>query len=158
MEPDDPESPEISQDPEGETPPGPSRRKQKIVLYLVIALAAVVAATLLLRRGSSVSSAPAARTPQASPPAKAVSLVLVKLTPEAAMVADRFNCLCGDCQDTLGKCTCTHHSGSSSNDMKAVLNQIVAEKKTLAAIEAAMVEKYGPRVLAVPPPAPSPEK
>jgi hypothetical protein len=70
----------------------------------------------------------------------------VKLSPEAALVADRFNCLCGDCQDTLGKCTCTRDRGS--NDMKTALNRIVAEKKTLAEIEAAMVAKFGSGVLA----------
>jgi hypothetical protein len=144
--------PENSGAPEGETAPGPSRRPAKLVLILVIVLAAVVAGFLLLRRGGPGPAAPAAPASKAAPSQKAVTAVLVKLSPEAALVADRFNCLCGDCQDTLGKCTCTHDRGS--DEMKATLNRIVAEKKTLSGIEAAMVEKYGPGVLAASHPSP----
>jgi len=147
----DPETPDT---PEGETPPASSRRSARLAVILIIALAVVVAGFLLLRRGGAGAPGHAPDASKSAPPANAVTAVLVKLTPEAALVADRYNCLCGDCQDTLGRCTCTHHSGS--NDMKAVLNRIVAEKKTLAEIDAAMVAQYGPRVLAAAPPSPQP--
>ena len=32
---------------------------------------------------------------------------------KAAMIADRYNCLCGECSDTLGKCTCSRDKGSN---------------------------------------------
>jgi hypothetical protein len=77
----------------------------------------------------------------------------VKLSAAASLVSDRFHCLCGECHDTLGSCTCTKDKGS--NAMKTTLNRIAAEKKTIAEIEAAMVQKYGPGVLISSPPAPS---
>ena len=144
--------PENSDTPEGTTAPGPSRRRANLVVILVIVLAAVVAGFLLLRRGGPGAAAPATPAPVAARSAKGVTAVLVKLSPEAALLADRFNCLCGNCRDTLGKCTCAHDEVGA--EMKATLNRIVAEKKTLAAIDAAMVEKYGPGVLAVSPPSP----
>jgi len=145
--------PENSDTPEGTAAPGPSRRPASLVLILVIVLAAVVAGFLLLRRGGPGAAAPATPASETAAPLKGVVAVLVKLSPEAALVADRYNCLCGNCQDTLGKCTCTHDE--VGDEMKATLNRIVAEKKTLAAIDAAMVEKYGPEVMAASPPSPA---
>jgi hypothetical protein len=114
-----------------------------LVLILVAGLAAVAAFVLVRRPGGTGS---AAHTPAIRPAADALlpgSPVL--LSSKAAIIADRYNCLCGDCSDTLGKCTCARDKGS--NEMKATLNQLAAEKKALAEIDAAMVGKYGPKVL-----------
>jgi cytochrome c-type biogenesis protein CcmH/NrfF len=154
----DPEQPvaqegEISPAPSPEeAPAGPSPRSRRVVLGIVIALAVAAAALLLLRRGTPapthVPTANSTAGPAGAPAGLNVITAPVKLTPEALMVADRFKCLCGECQDTLGRCTCTRDKGS--NDMKEALNRIVSEKKSLAEIEAAMVEKYGRSVLAAP--------
>ncbi len=139
--------------------PAPARSSAKMVLFLVLALVLVIAGFLLFsRRGAPGKAAPpAASTPQAASSPKPGSLVVgapVNLSPQAILVADRYRCLCGQCQDTLGKCTCTRDKGS--NDMKAALNKIVALKKTLAEIDAAMVQNFGPGVLVSNPPSPPP--
>ena len=152
----DPADPVVPAEP---LPAASSRRKAKLAGVLVIALAVAAAGLLLLRqRGSAPGAAVSSASPDAGTPAGLNAVAApVKLSPEATLVADRFKCLCGDCQDTLGKCTCTRDKGS--NDMKTALNRNVVEKKTLAEIEAAMVEKFGPKVLAVEAaPAPSPAK
>lgn len=148
MEPENPDTPEET------AAPAPSRSPARLVLILAVVLAVVVIGFLLLRRGGPGAAAPAKPAPVAARSAKGVTTVLIKLSPEAALLADRYNCLCGRCRDTLGKCTCAHDE--VGDEMKAALNRIVAEKKTLAAIDAAMVEKYGPGVMAgsAPPPPP----
>ena len=124
-------------------PPSPPRRVAWWAFLLVFGVAAV-AGSLLYRRISGASKAsPTAAGPS---PTALIASVPIRLSPKAAMIADRFNCLCGECGDTLGACTCTRDSGS--NTMKLTLNRIVEEKKTIPEIEAAMVAKYGPKVLA----------
>jgi hypothetical protein len=123
-------------------PPAPSRSKWWAIL-LVAALAAL-AGYLVVRKSSGSSAA-------LVPAAKPASDVLVPGSPvllssKAAIVADRYNCLCGECSDTLGKCTCARDQGS--NEMKATLNRLAAEKKSVSEIDSAMIEKYGSKVLA----------
>jgi hypothetical protein len=132
------------------TPPVPSRSRWLAIL-LVLALAAV-AGYLLVRRFSGVSTA---QVPAGKPAADVlVPGSPVLLSAKATIVADRYNCLCGECSDTLGKCTCARDQGS--NEMKATLNQLAAEKQSVPEIDSAMVAKYGPKVLAsAPPPAPA---
>jgi hypothetical protein len=144
MEPGDPVAPT------GESTPAPSGRNARNIFFLIVALALVLAGFLLFRRGGGPATAPAAPTVGGTTPPAGLNVVEapVKLTPEATLVADRFKCLCGNCQDTLGKCVCTRDKGS--NEMKTALNRIVAEKKSLAEIEAAMVDKFGSGVLAAP--------
>jgi hypothetical protein len=123
------------------TRPTPSRARWLAIL-LVVALAAV-GGYLLVRRSSASS---AALVPAAKPAADVlVAGSPVLLSAKATIVADRYNCLCGECSDTLGKCTCARDQGS--NEMKATLNQLAAEKKSVSEIDAAMIAKYGSKVL-----------
>jgi len=137
---------------EASAPAASPRRSGRLFVLLAFAVAAL-AGFFLYRR---IAGAPAATSSAAGPPpGTLVATAPVALSPKAAIIADRFNCLCGECSDTLGACTCTRDEGSS--EMKATLEKLVAEKKTLSEVEAAMVAKYGPKVLASsgPPPAKS---
>ena len=100
--------PENSGAPEETAAPGPSRRPVNLALILVVALVVVAAAFFLHRRGGPGAAGPVAPASRGGPPPNAVTAVVAKLSPEAALVADRYNCLCGRCRDTLGKCTCAH--------------------------------------------------
>ena len=138
-------------EPENE-PTAPKASKPRVwVLAAVVALAAL-AGFLLLRRSAPPS-------PVASPAIQGSPDALIQGSPvllnaKAAIIADRYDCLCGECADTLGKCICTRDQGS--NEMKSTLNRLALEKKTLAEIDAAMVEKYGTKVLSsAPEPAPA---
>jgi hypothetical protein len=124
-------------------PPAPPERRRLAKWPLVLVfLAAAALGYYLFRRSPAAAPAPAA----AGPPAGAlIATAPVQLTPKAAVIADRFLCLCGECSDTLGACTCTRDQGS--NEMKSTLNRLAEEKKSIAEIEAAMIEKYGERVL-----------
>ena len=142
-----------------ETPaPAASPRSSGRLLVLLAFVVAALAGFFLYRR--IAGGAPAAPSSKAAgaPPGALVATAPVALSPKAAIIADRFNCLCGECRDTLGACTCTRDAGSS--EMKATLEKLVAEKKTLSEVEAAMVAKYGPKVLASsgPPPGKSSDK
>jgi Cytochrome C biogenesis protein len=76
------------------------------------------------------------------------------LTPEAAIIAERYRCVCG-CNLPLNACTCSNTPGS--RDMKALVQQLVDEKKTGAEIDAAMVARFGEKALmSHPAPSPSP--
>lgn len=132
-------------EPEEASAPAASPRSAGRLLVLLGFAVAALAGFFLYRRIAGAPAAPAAKA--AGPPAGAlVATIPVALSPKAAIIADRFNCLCGECSDTLGACTCTRDAGSS--EMKATLEKLVAEKKTLSEVEAAMVAKYGPKVLA----------
>ena len=131
-------------------------RPKWVALLLVLALAAV-AGYFLMRRFSSASTVSASSTQPA--PDTLVPGSPVLLSAKAGIVADRYNCLCGECSDTLGKCTCARDQGS--NEMKATLNRLAAEKKSVSEIDSAMIEKYGAKVLvsgAAPPAATPPGK
>ncbi|MCI0655601.1 MAG: hypothetical protein L0170_00840 [Acidobacteria bacterium] len=142
-------------DPSYPSPP-PVRRRPKWAGILLILVVAGVAGYFLVRKFSGSSVAPVSVAKPASDVLVPGSSVL--LTAKAAIVADRYNCLCGDCSDTLGKCTCARDQGS--NEMKATLNRFAAEKKSVPEIDSAMVEKYGSKVLAseAPPPVPPSDK
>ncbi|HEV8334861.1 MAG TPA: hypothetical protein VGR67_00385 [Candidatus Polarisedimenticolia bacterium] len=146
-----PEDPGTSSE---DVPEAPAKRSSKSSLFIALVLAAAAGAFFLMRRPAA---APAGATPgSAASKAPAAGVVVeapVKLSAAASLVSDRFRCLCGECHDTLGSCTCTRDKGS--NEMKTTLNRIAAEKKTIAEIEAAMVQKYGPGVLIASTPAPS---
>ena len=68
----------------------------------------------------------------------------VTLSPQARLMAERFVCVCG-CKDILSTCTCNETPGS--RDMKQYVQQLVTEGKSPAEIEAAMVARYGEKVL-----------
>ena len=126
-----------------EPQPSPSRSFPRLLILLVVAVLAAVAGYFLVKR-----AVPGGGSASATKPASDVLVpgATVTLTSKAAIVADRYNCLCGECSDTLGKCTCARDQGS--NEMKATLNRLAVEKKSVPEIDAAMVQKYGPKVLA----------
>ena len=68
----------------------------------------------------------------------------VALSPKARLLAERFLCVCG-CKDILSTCTCKETPGS--RDMKKYVQQLVDEGKTPGEVEAAMVARYGEKVL-----------
>ena len=68
----------------------------------------------------------------------------VALSPQARLMAERFVCVCG-CKDILSTCTCKKTPGSI--DMKHYLQELVSGGKSPAEVEAAMVARYGEKVL-----------
>jgi hypothetical protein len=136
--------------------PPPRRSRPSFLVLVLVAALAGAAAFVFLRRlpGSTASKAVGAPSPEALLPSSPVLL-----SAKATIIADRYHCLCGDCSDTLGRCTCARDKGS--NEMKSTLNKLAEEKKDLREIDAAMAIKYGPKVLVqgVPPaPASTPAK
>jgi hypothetical protein len=138
-------------DPQGPSA-APSRPKPKWTSILLALVLAGGAGYFLVKRFSAASVTP---VPVSKPaPDTLVPGSPVLLSAKAGIVADRYNCLCGECSDTLGRCTCARDQGS--NEMKSTLNRLAAEKKSVAEIDSAMVEKYGSKVMvsgAPPPPA-----
>ena len=126
------------------SPPTPASPRPRLIALILLALAAALAGYFLMRRSASSPGAQVGATKPAADALVPGSPVL--LSSKAAMVADRYSCLCGECSDTLGKCVCARDKGS--NEMKATLNKLAAEKKSVAEIDAAMAEKYGAKVLA----------
>ncbi|HEU5180359.1 MAG TPA: hypothetical protein VFW45_06190 [Candidatus Polarisedimenticolia bacterium] len=125
-------------------PTAPKTTKPRLWVLVLVVLVAGVAGFLLLRRSAPPSPVASPAIQQGSPDAL-IQGSPVLLNAKAAIIADRYNCLCGECADTLGKCICTRDKGS--NEMKATLNRLAEEKKTLAEIDAAMVDKYGAKVM-----------
>ncbi len=72
------------------------------------------------------------------------SVVPVVLSPEASIIVERYRCICS-CDDPLSICTCKQTPGSI--DMKAHLQELVDQKKSVEEIDKAMVEKYGQEVM-----------
>lgn len=72
------------------------------------------------------------------------AVVPIHLSPEAAVVAERYRCVCG-CNDPLSVCTCTETPGS--RDMKTFLQEQVSQRKSIPEVDAAMVAKFGDLVL-----------
>jgi hypothetical protein len=135
--------PEVS--PVSPPPSPPPRRRIGIPALLLVLIAAAAAGFFLYRRGS-VSATPAPAAGGAPAPAALIANSPVLLNAKASLIADRYRCLCGECSDTLGKCTCTRDKGS--NEMKATLNALAGAKKSVAEIDQAMVKRYGPKVMA----------
>lgn len=68
----------------------------------------------------------------------------IALSPQARLLAERLNCVCG-CSDTLAVCTCKKTPGS--RDMKKYLQELVSAGKSPAEVQSAMVARYGEKVL-----------
>jgi hypothetical protein len=82
--------------------------------------------------------------------------VPVRLSPEAAVVAERYRCICS-CNDPLNVCTCTKTPGS--RDMRQYVQELVNQKKSGEEIDQAMIAKYGPQVvITAAAPSPTPAK
>jgi len=106
-------------------------------------------------QASILPAAPASDMPQARltetlPPMPArgkeitATLESVSLSPQARLMAERFVCVCG-CNDILSTCNCKETPGSI--DMKKYLQELVSDGKTPAEVEAAMVARYGDKVI-----------
>jgi cytochrome c-type biogenesis protein CcmH/NrfF len=98
---------------------------------------------------SGAASQSPAGAPQEGTPIMAVA---VNLSSEAAIVAERYRCVCS-CNDPLSVCTCTLTPGSI--DMKKYVQELVDQKKSVGEIDQAMVARYGDAALLsnTPPPA-----
>lgn len=64
----------------------------------------------------------------------------MKLTPEAAILAERYRCICG-CNDNLSVCTCRNPNGSE--DMKKQVQELADAGKSPEEADAAMESKFG---------------
>jgi cytochrome c-type biogenesis protein CcmH/NrfF len=96
----------------------------------------------------SASLSPTEAAQQGTP----IVAVAVNLSAEAAIVAERYRCVCS-CNDPLSVCACTLTPGSI--DMKKYVQELVDQKKSVGEIDAAMVARYGEAALLsnTPPPA-----
>jgi hypothetical protein len=103
----------------------------------------------LYRRGTTTSPAavqpPAAATSESGDAAGQQGTPIVaqapyRLSPEAAILAERYRCICG-CNDNLSVCTCKNPNGSE--DMKRHLQGLAEQGKTPEEADAAMEEKFG---------------
>ncbi|HET8946865.1 MAG TPA: cytochrome c-type biogenesis protein CcmH [Candidatus Polarisedimenticolia bacterium] len=63
-----------------------------------------------------------------------------RLSPEAAILAERYRCICG-CNDNLSVCTCKNPNGSE--DMKRHVQGLADQGKSPEEADAAMEEKFG---------------
>ncbi|MGH9868368.1 MAG: cytochrome c-type biogenesis protein [Candidatus Polarisedimenticolia bacterium] len=68
----------------------------------------------------------------------------VHLSPQARLMAERLVCVCG-CNDILSTCNCKETPGS--RDMKTYLQELVSGGKSPSEVEAAMVARYGEKVI-----------
>lgn len=136
------------------TDPGPRRpapARLAIVAGGIILLGLVAFA--VSRRAAQAPAGPAAtpdpgaaaETPAGAPQqGTPIVAVAVNLSAEAAIVAERYRCVCG-CNDPLSVCACTLTPGSI--DMKKYVQELVDQKKSVGEIDAAMVARYGEAAL-----------
>jgi hypothetical protein len=68
----------------------------------------------------------------------------VHLSPEAAVLAERYRCVCG-CNDPLGLCTCNLPNGS--DDMRLFLEDQAQQHRTPEEIDREMTARFGPEAL-----------
>ncbi|HKY33587.1 MAG TPA: cytochrome c-type biogenesis protein CcmH [Candidatus Polarisedimenticolia bacterium] len=126
-------------------------------------LLVIVAVAMLSSRSGDAPPAPpppAASAPQAQIPATGLTEQLpvmpapgstitavvedVALSPQAQLLAERFQCVCG-CKDILATCTCKETPGS--RDMKKYLQDLVDAGRSPAEVETAMIDRYGREVI-----------
>jgi hypothetical protein len=110
----------------------------------------------LYRRSAGPSAGAAGAAVDAATPADAAgtaasvegTAIAVKapilLSPEAAILAERYRCVCG-CNDTLGVCTCRTPGGSE--DMKAFLQDLARQGRTPEEADREMAAKFGAAAL-----------
>jgi len=147
----DPESPQTTDDAPA---PTPARSVPVAAIAGAVILVGLVAFALYRRnvttggRAAGDGSAPAAGG-TAPDGAAATGTVIaaqppVRLSPEAAILAERYRCVCG-CNDTLTVCTCKLPRGS--DEMKKVVQEMATAGTSPERADQAMAEKYGPGVL-----------
>jgi len=68
----------------------------------------------------------------------------LQLSPEAAILAERYRCVCG-CNDPLGVCTCRIPGGSE--DMKEFLQDLARQGRTPGEADLEMTAKFGAAAL-----------
>jgi hypothetical protein len=129
--------------PRQEPPPSAPRTVPVAALAGAVVLIGLVGFALY-RRGTTTSPAApppasdgAAATEQGTP---IVATAPFRLSPEAAILAERYRCICG-CNDNLSVCTCRNPNGSE--DMKRHLQGLADEGKTPEEADAAMEAKFG---------------
>lgn len=125
----------------------PSRGTNLAALAGAVILIGLVAFALYRRSHPQAPSGGPSPAASATPSAAGTTIAAVvpfHLSPEAAIVAERYRCVCS-CSLLLNVCTCNNTPGS--NDMKKYLQDLVRSKKAPSEIDAAMVAKYGPQVL-----------
>jgi len=133
------------------TPPDPKAQEapQRTVPVAALAGAVVLIGLVgfaLYRRGTTTSpTAPPTAAAESGEAAGAEGTPIVakppfRLSPEAAILAERYRCICG-CNDNLSVCTCKNPNGSE--DMKRHLQGLADAGKTPEEADAAMEEKFG---------------
>lgn len=148
----DPESPETPDG--GASEPAPRSVPMAAIAGAVI-LVGLVAFALYRRHattggapeGGATAPAAAATGPDTAADGKGAIIAAqppVRLSPEAAILAERYRCVCG-CNDTLTVCTCKLPKGS--DEMKKVVQEMAAGGLSPERADQAMLEKYGPGVL-----------
>jgi hypothetical protein len=145
----------------GGRPPGGTRTLPVAAIAGALILVGLVGVALY-RRSTGATGAPAAKdgaaapeagevTPKdaASPPDAAGGTTIavkapVRLTPEAAILAERYRCVCG-CNDPLPVCTCRNQNGSE--DMKTFLQELVRKGFPPDEIDRKMTNRFGAAAL-----------
>ena len=124
-------------------------RLKKRVFYGTIAVLGTVALMVVVRvwlfqpftEASQPQTQPALSV-QEVPPAFPTPLPIVAYSAEAEALFASLNCLCGTCNDTLAKCTC-----SQAHQMKGYVDSLVETIASESEVMDRVVEKYGPGVL-----------
>jgi len=138
----------------GGRPPAGTRTLPVAAIAGALILVGLVGVALYRRStgttGAPASQGDAAQAPgAASPPdAGGGSTIAVKapvrLSPEAAILAERFRCVCG-CNDPLPICACRNPNGSE--DMKAFVQDLAKEGLAPDEVDRRMSERFGAAAL-----------
>ena len=138
----------------GGRPPAGTRTLPVAAIAGALILVGLVGVALY-RRSTGATGAPAPpdgaapETGAASPPDAGGGATIsvkapVRLSPEAAILAERFRCVCG-CNDPLPICTCRNPNGSE--DMKTFLQDLARQGLVPDEVDRKMSEKFGAAAL-----------
>jgi hypothetical protein len=136
--------------PSGQEPAGAAPQRTVPVAALAGAVVLIgLVGFALYRRGTTSTPAtagtPAETTGESGAAAgeqgtPIVARAPIKLSPEAAILTERYRCICG-CNDNLSVCTCKNPNGSE--DMKRAVQDLAGQGKTPEEADRAMEEKFG---------------
>jgi cytochrome c-type biogenesis protein CcmH/NrfF len=126
--------------------PRAAAARGRLVRSLVAAaVLAACAASGCDREGRAPEAPPAASLePVDAGPNPIVAAIPKPLSPEARILIERYRCVCG-CNLALAVCTCSNTPGSK--DMKALVQSLVEQEKSVEEIDRIMVETYGEQAL-----------
>jgi cytochrome c-type biogenesis CcmH protein len=138
--------------PSGQEPAGAAAPRTVPVAALAGAVVLIgLVGFALYRRGTTSTPAtaetPAATTTETGATEQGTPIVAkapMRLTPEAAILAERYRCICG-CNDNLSVCTCKNPNGSE--DMKKYVQDLATQGKSPEEADQAMEEKFGAAAL-----------